>query len=182
MRAALALSLSLSTVVTDARADNRFGVESDVIGWATGGYHGSAWFGTERVRVRLVKALFYTPTFTLPDEFESLRNDAWEFFIDVAWRPRHGRFEGVWSSIGLELYDRTIREVDTAEIERFNALDLALRAGYIWRPFKASGFYVNPWIGLNAHLSGPDTVLVGSTTYTVPSLAPLGSLKLGYGF
>ena len=170
----------------DAHAENRVGLESDVIGWATGGYNLSAWFGTERIRVRAVKALFSPPSFTLPDGFNKLENDAWEFFLDVAWAPSKNRFEGIWSSIGLELYDRTIYHEDSGTNARFSALDLALRAGYIWHPFKRAGFYLNPWIGLNAHLSGPDRVvvgpMVGGATYQVPALAPLASLKLGYQF
>lgn len=175
----LAIGSVLATAST-AHASN-WGLESDVIGWATGGYHGSAWFGSERVRLRMVKAVFYPPDFTLPDGFERLRNDAWEFFIDVAWRPPGNRFEGLWSSLGLELYDRTIRDEGSGTDARFSALELALRAGYIWHPFDA-GFYVNPWVGLNVRMAGDETVLVGERTYSAPRIAPLASLKLGWEF
>lgn len=160
---------------------SRWGLESDVIGWATGGYHGSVWFGTERVRLRMVKAVFYPPDFVLPDGFGRLRNDAWEFFVDVAWRPRPVRFEGLWSSAGLELYDRRIREDSSGAVARFDALELAFRAGYIWHPFGA-GFYVNPWVGMNVRLTGDESVPVGDRVYSQPRVTPLASLKLGWQF
>lgn len=158
-----------------------WGFESDGIGWATGGYHASAWGGDEQVRVRIVKALFYAPDFIVPDGFERLRNDVWEFFVDVAWRPRPARFEGVWSGVGLELYDREIRDQTSGTDSRFQALELALRTGYIWRPFNA-GFYVNPWVGLNVRIDGDARVLVGERTYSAPRASPLASLKLGWQF
>jgi hypothetical protein len=163
-----------------AHASN-WGFESDAIGWATGGYHASAWFGSEQARVRIVKALFYAPAFTVPDGFERLRNDVWEFFVDVAWRPRPSRFEGLWSGVGLELYDREIRDETSGTDARFQALELALRTGYIWRPFQ-TGFYVNPWVGLNVRLDGEASVLVGERTYSAPRVSPLASLKLGWQF
>jgi hypothetical protein len=155
------------------------GVESDVIGWVTGGYHASAWFGSERVRVRTVKALFYTPAFLVPDGFERHRNDVWEFFVDVAVRPPASRFEHLWCGVGLELYERTIRDASTGVDARFGALELALRTGYIWHPFDA-GFYVNPWVGLNVRLDGESAVRVGEQTYAAPRVTPLASLKLGW--
>jgi hypothetical protein len=163
-----------------AQASN-WGFESDAIGWATGGYHGSAWFGTEQVRVRIVKALFYAPQFTVPDGFERLRNDVWEFFVDVAWRPRPARFGGLWSGVGLELYDREIRDESSGTDATYDALELAFRTGYIWRPFNA-GFYVNPWVGVNVRLDGEASVLVGERTYSAPRVSPLASLKLGWQF
>ncbi len=160
---------------------SHWGFESDAIGWATGGYHGSAWFGTEQVRVRIVKALFYAPQFTVPEGFERLRNDVWEFFVDVAWRPPQARFGGLWTGVGLELYDREIRDKSSGTDATYDALELALRTGYIWRPFNA-GFYVNPWLGLNVRLDGDASVLVGERTYSAPRLSPLASLKLGWQF
>jgi hypothetical protein len=158
------------------------GLESDLVGWATGGYHGSAWFGGDRVRLRIVKALFYTPSFLVPDGFDRHRNDAWEFFIDTAWRPRAGRFDGLWTGVGLELYDRSIRDASSGTETRFDALELAFRAGYIWRPFGDLGLYVNPWVGLNVRLTGADDVSVATSVYEAPRVAPLGSVKLGYQF
>lgn len=160
---------------------SRWGFESDVVGWATGGYHGSAWFGSEQVRVRIVKAVFFAPSFTVPSGFERLRNEAWEFFVDVAWRPRPSRFEGLWSGVGLELYDRQIRDESSGTDAGFDALELALRTGYIWRPFDA-GFYLNPWVGLNVRLDGDSSVLVGERTYSAPRVSPVASLKLGWQF
>lgn len=160
---------------------SRWGVESDVVGWATGGYHGSAWFGSEQVRVRLVKAVFFAPDFTVPSGFERLRNEAWEFFVDVTWRPRPARFEGLWSGVGLELYDRQIRDESSGTVADLDSLELALRTGYIWRPFDA-GFYLNPWVGLNLRLDGDSSVLVGERTYSAPRVSPVASLKLGWQF
>lgn len=155
------------------------GFESDFVGWATGGYHASAWFGTERVRVRAVKALFFAPEFTVPDGFSRLRNDVWEFFVDFTVRPPARRFERLWYGVGLELYDRRIQDGSPKRAVEFQALELALRAGYIWHPFK-SGFYVNPWVGLNLRIDGDASVRVGDSTYSAPRLTPLASLKVGW--
>lgn len=169
--------LPLLATVSTAHANGGF--ESDFIGWATGGYHVSGWFGTERIRVRSVKALFYTPELLVPDGLGRLRNDVWEFFVDVAVRPPASRFERLWYGVGLELYDRSIREDGTGVESKFQALELALRAGYIWHPFKA-GFYVNPWVGLNVRLDGEASVRVGDSPYSAPRLTPLASLKVGW--
>ena len=181
VRCSVLVSCVLASAATTHASNG--GVESDVIGWATGGYHLSAWFGTERVRLRTVKALFHTPDFTVPSGFTRLRNDVWEFFIDVTLRPRRGasRFEGLWAAGGLELYARRIRDASSGAEARFDALELALRAGYIWHPFDA-GFYINPWVGLNVRLDGPSTVPVGELTYDAPRVSPLASLKLGWEF
>lgn len=176
----LVLSSILLATAGTAEASH-WGLESDVIGWASGGYHGSAWFGTEQLRVRIVKAVFYSPTFTLPDELDRLRNEAWEFFVDRAWSPPGSRFAGLWSGVGLEVYDRRIRAESSHSEADFEALEVALRTGYIWHPFNA-GFYINPWVGLNVRLDGESSVLAGERTYSAPRLIPLASLKLGWQF
>lgn len=179
----LVLTLSIAVSSTTASADPAgVGVESDLYAWTTGGYHASAWFGTNQVRVRAVKGLFYAPSFTVPDGFERLRNDAWEFFVDVAWRARGPRFEGVWTGVGVELYYRRIRNDTTNAEEDYEALEPALRTGYIWRPFKSAGFYVNPWIGVNVRVDGESTVVVDGRTYSAPRISPLASVKLGWQF
>jgi hypothetical protein len=169
--------LPLLASSSTARANGGF--ESDFIGWATGGYHASGWYGTERVRVRAVKALFYTPELLVPDGFSRLRNEVWEFFVDFTVRPPARRFDRLWYGVGLELYDRRIRDDSTDETAEYQALELALRAGYIWHPFKA-GFYVNPWVGLNLRVDGDASVRVGDSTYSAPRLTPLASLKVGW--
>ena len=130
-----------SVLATEAAAENRIGLESDVIGWGTGGYHVSAWFGTEHIRVRAVKALFYTPSFLLPDGFDKLENDAWEFFLDVAWQPRNGRFSGIWSSVGLELYDLS------SDPSQMNSL--------LHYPESPRDAVLAPWLDLLVTCAGP---------------------------
>jgi hypothetical protein len=174
--------LILSTVLVSSTAEaSRWGLESDLFAWASGGYHASAWFGTERIRVRAIRAVFYSPAFTVPDGFDRLRNAAWEFFVDVAWRPSGKRFEGFWSGAGLELYYRRVRSSSSGDEEDFEALEPALRAGYIWRPFDA-GFYVNPWVGVNVRVDGEGSVPFDDRTYSAPRVVPLASLKLGWQF
>jgi len=177
--AALLVTTALATSTADAAP--RFGFESDLFAWASGGYHASAWFGTEQLRVRAINAVFYSPGFMVPDGFEHLRNQAWEFFVDVAWRAHANRFEGVWTGVGVELYYRRVRNSDTGAEERFEALEPAIRTGYIWRPFHA-GFYINPWIGVNVRVDGDAAVDVGGRTYSAPRVIPLASVKLGWQF
>lgn len=174
--------LILSTALASSSAEaSRFGFESDLYAWVSGGYHASAWFGTERVRVRAIRAVFYSPELTVPDGFERLRNEAWEFFVDVAWRPPGQRFEGFWSGVGLELYYRRVRSSSSGDEKDFEALEPALRAGYIWRPFNA-GFYINPWVGVNIRVDGEGSVPFDDRTYSAPRVVPLASVKLGWQF
>lgn len=175
------LILAIVLAGSTAEASPRWGLESDLYAWASGGYHASAWFGTERVRVRGIRAVFYSPSFTVPDGFERLRNEAWEFFADIAWRPSARRFEGLWSGVGVELYYRRVRSSSSGEERGFEALEPALRAGYIWRPFHA-GFYVNPWIGVNVRVDGEPSVAFDDRTYSAPRVVPLASVKLGWQF
>ncbi len=178
----LVLLLSIGLASSTAAASPRFGVESDLFAWASGGYHASAWFGTEQVRVRAINAVFYSPGFTIPDGFDRLRNQAWEFFVDVAWRARGKRFEGAWTGVGVELYYRRVRHADSGAEEDFEALEPALRTGYIWRPFKSAGFYINPWIGVNVRVDGDASVDVDGRIYSAPRIIPLASMKLGWQF
>ncbi len=169
----------LPLLATASTAHANGGFESDFIGWATSGYHVSGWYGTERVRVRTVKALFYTPELLVADGFGQLRNEVWEFFVDVTVQPPGSRFERLWYGVGLELYERRILEDGTREATDYMSLELALRAGYIWHPFNA-GFYINPWVGLNVRVDGDSSVRVGDSTFAAPRLTPLASLKVGW--
>jgi len=125
--------------------------------------------------------VFFSPGFTLPDGFEKLRNDAVEVFVDYAWKPTT-LFEGFWTGLGVEVHQRKIRNEASGAEGRFRAVEPALRAGYIWRPFETQGFYLNPWAGVNIRAAGNSSVDVGGSTFSPPVLTPLLSLKLGWQF
>ncbi len=155
----------------------RFGVELDVLPYATGGYYGSFWVGRDRLRVRPVIARTTLPDFMVDDGFENADIDAYALVVDYFF---HEGFKGFWVGGGVEHWQNSIENATSGGKATWSNTIATVGGGYIWR--LKSGFYINPWAAGHLVVGGPTEVTVGDAVYRPSLFSPEVSIKLGWAF
>jgi hypothetical protein len=155
----------------------RFGVELDVLPYATGGYYGSFWVGHDRLRVRPVIARTTLPDFMVDDGFENADIDAYALIVDYFF---HEGFEGFWVGGGVEHWQNSIENATSGGKATWSNTIATVGGGYVWR--LKGGFYINPWAAGHLVVGGPTQVPVGDAVYQPSRFSPEVSVKLGWVF
>lgn len=155
----------------------RFGVELDVLPYATGGYYGSFWVGRDRLRVRPVIARTTLPDFMVDDGFENADIDAAALIVDYFFQEG---FKGFWAGGGVEYWQNSIENATSGDRATWSNTIATVGGGYIWR--LKSGLYINPWAAGHLVVGGPTEVAVGDAVYEPSRFSPEVSVKLGWAF
>lgn len=153
------------------------GIELDVLPYATGGYFGAGWLGKDVWRVRALTAFVKKPDWSTKKEFSNHQIHAYALVVD---RFLKKDWKGWWAGTGVVYWKSTIQTDAKIQTAQFNNLLLNGSIGYNITLCKH--VYLSPWASLNLKLAGDKNVLVDNKNYTLPTLNPEASLKLGYTF
>jgi hypothetical protein len=153
------------------------GIELDVLPYATGGYFGAGWLGKEVWRVRALTAFVKKPDWSTKKEFSNHQIHAYALVVD---RFLKKDWKGWWAGAGVVYWKSTIQTDEKIQTAQFNNLLLNGSIGYNITLCKH--VYLSPWASLNLKLAGDKNVLVDNKIYTLPTINPEASLKLGYTF
>ena len=155
----------------------QFGLELDVLPYATGGYFGAGWVGKNFWRVRALTAFVKKPDWSTRKDFSNHQIHAYALVVD---RFLKKDWKGWWAGAGLVLWNSTIQTDARIETARFKNLLANGSLGYNISLRKH--FYLSPWASLNLCVAGDKNVLVDNKNYSLPVLNPEASLKFGYYF
>ena len=101
----------------------KFGIEIDLLPYATKGYYGSAFAGRDGRRFRGVAARSTTPSFLVTDGFKKKRTDAYAFLIDRFFGSKSQELKGFWIGGGGEYWRNRIRTEESPEFAHYNNLE-----------------------------------------------------------
>lgn len=155
----------------------QFGLELDVLPYATGGYFGAGWVGRDLWRVRALTAFVKKPDWSTKKDFSNHRIHAYALVVD---RFLKEDWKGWWAGAGLVFWNSTIQTDARIQTVRFNNFLANGSLGYNVQLYKH--FYLSPWAGLSLRVAGDKNVLVDNKHFTLPLLNPEASLKFGYYF
>lgn len=154
-----------------------FGLEQDLLPYATGGYYAGVWAGKSHVRGRALLAHVHKPDFITPDGFTNNIVTAFalvgDYFLKSNW-------SGWWLSGGLVFWDSSIQSNQQLSTVTYQNTMLNGSLGYQWKFYK--NFYLSPWAGLHLRVGGAKTVTVDGMSFDTPLLTPEASLKVGWYF
>jgi hypothetical protein len=154
-----------------------FGLEQDLLPYATGGYFFGAWAGKNHFRIRALTARVHKPEFAVKDGFTNNEVTAYaltaDYFLKQNWK-------GWWMATGLVYWKSSIQTEAKTSTAYFTNWLLNGSIGYNFTLYRH--LYLSPWAGLNLRVAGDEEVPVDGKVYIPPLWNPEASLKLGIYF
>jgi hypothetical protein len=154
-----------------------FGLELDVLPYATGGYFGAAWAGKNKWRGRALFADVNKPDFTTKDGFTNHHIKAYAVVLD---RFLKDNWKGWWIGGGPVYWKSNIQSDSSNATKNFDNLLLNGSLGYNFTIYK--NIYISPWAGLSLKVAGNDEFILDNKEYNLPLLNPEASIKFGLYF
>lgn len=155
----------------------QFGLELDVLPYATGGYFGGAWIGKDVWRIRALTAFVKKPDWSTEKDFSNHQVHAYALLLD---RFLQKDWKGWWIGAGVVYWNSTIQTDARLQTAKFNNVLLNGSLGYNFTLYKH--LYLSPWGSLSLRVAGDKNVAVDDKRFTLPLINPEASLKLGYYF
>ncbi|WP_264563535.1 hypothetical protein [Flavobacterium sp. N3904] len=154
-----------------------FGVELDVLPYATGGYFGAVWVGKDKWRTRALIADVYKPDITTKEGFTNHHVQAYALLLDHFFKDD---WKGWWIAAGPVYWKSKIQSDSSTATQNFDNFLLNGSLGYNFTIYK--NIYISPWAGLSLKVSGDDEFVLDNKEYTLPLLNPEASIKFGVYF
>jgi hypothetical protein len=154
-----------------------FGLELDVLPYATGGYFGAGWIGKNKWRARILLADVNKPDFTTKEGFTNHHIKAYAVVLD---RFLKDHWKGWWIGGGPVYWKSDIQSDSNNVTKNFNNFLLNGSLGYNFTIYK--NFYVSPWAGLSLKVGGNDAFVLDNKEYKLPLFNPEASVKFGIVF
>lgn len=176
----IAFSMQLHAQSTNGTETNNkwnFGVELDVLPYATGGYFGAVWAGKNKWRGRALLADVNKPDFTTKDGFTNHHIKAYAVILD---RFLKDNWKGWWIGGGPVYWKSDIQSDSSNATKNFENFLLNGSLGYNFTIYK--NIYISPWAGLSLKVSGDDQFVLDNKEYNLPLLNPEASIKFGVYF
>ncbi|HEU4788947.1 MAG TPA: hypothetical protein VFS71_04620 [Flavobacterium sp.] len=176
----IAFSMQLqaqSTNGTDTNNKWNFGLELDVLPYATGGYFGAVWAGKGKWRTRALLADVNKPDFTTKEGFTNHHVKAYAVVLDHFLKDN---WKGWWIGGGPVYWKSDIQSDTSNATKNFDNFLLNGSLGYNFTIYK--NIYISPWAGLSLKVSGNDEFTLDNKEYNLPLLNPEASVKFGFHF
>jgi|APLak6261660806_1056025.scaffolds.fasta_scaffold10780_2 hypothetical protein len=154
-----------------------FGLELDVLPYATGGYFGAGWIGKNKWRTRVLLADVNKPEFTTKDGFTNHHVKAYVVLLDCFLKDN---WKGWWIGAGPVYWKSNIQSDNSNVTKNFDNFLLNGSLGYNFTVYK--NIYISPWAGLSLKVSGNDEFVLDNKEYNLPLLNPEASVKFGIYF
>lgn len=154
-----------------------FGLELDVLPYATGGYFGAGWVGKDKWRGRALFADVNKPDFVTKEGFTNHHIKACAVLLD---RFLKNDWKGWWIGAGPVYWKSNIQSEGSNATKNFDNFLLNGSLGYNFTLYK--NIYISPWAGLSLKVGGNDEFVLDNKAYNLPLLNPEASIKFGIFF
>lgn len=154
-----------------------FGLELDVLPYATGGYFGAAWVGKNKWRSRALLADVNMPDIITKEGFTNHHVQSYAIILDYFLKDN---WKGWWIGAGPVYWKSNIQSDTSDATKNFENLLLNGSLGYNFPIYK--NIYISPWAGLSLKVSGDDEFILDNKEYKLPLFNPELSVKFGLYF
>ena len=158
-----------------------FGLELDVLPYATGGYFGAFWVGKNKWRTRALIADVNKPDITTKDGFTNHHIKAYAVLLDRFLKDNlKDNWKDWWIGGGPVYWKSNIQSDSSNATKNFDNFLLNGSLGYNFTIYK--NIYISPWAGLSLKIAGNDEFILDNKEYNLPLLNPEASVKFGLYF
>lgn len=167
-------------------AKNYLSLELDPAPFILGGYSFSLKFSPAKLNHYSFMASVYSSDF--PDKMMSKENyekgfrdvkleTSYALFADYFIRPDR---QGWHFGASTFFYSKSVGVEENAERTAFNSIYPNVRVGYMYKPFKRSGFYINPWLNFGKEMVVAGSTEVNGMNYVMNNCSYVLALHVGY--
>lgn len=171
---------------TSETPSNFLALEIDPAPFILGGYSFSAKFSPARANHFTIMGSVYSSRF--PDKMMSRENynkglrdlkmeTSYALFTDYFLRSNRTGFH---FGPSVFLYSKSVGALNSAERISFKSAYPNVRVGYVYKPFKKLGFYLNPWLNFGKELVLGENKGNEGMDYSPESFSYILALHFGY--
>ncbi|MES2849238.1 MAG: hypothetical protein V4685_09285 [Bacteroidota bacterium] len=165
---------------------NYLSIELDPGPFILGGYSFSLKYSPEKLKQVTFMASVYSSKFpnsmmgktNYEKGFRNMKmKTSYAFFADYFIKP--GR-SGFHFGPSVFFYDKSVGLSSSAAVANFKSIYPNIRAGYVYRPFKKIGFYVNPWINFGKEFVVGNNNSIEGRKFTINTMSYVAAIHFGY--
>lgn len=110
--------------------------------------------------------------------FRNLRiNTSYALFADYFIKQDRSGFH-VGPSVFL--YSKSVGTNLSSEVANFKSIYPNVRIGYVYKPFKKNGFYINPWFNFGKEFALDNNNVIGGNEFSSGAFSYILAIHLGY--
>ncbi|MFN8143382.1 MAG: hypothetical protein U0073_03085 [Bacteroidia bacterium] len=180
------LSLSAQTPTSSSSEKSMLSLELDPAPFILGGYSFSLKYSPAQLSHFSIMASVYSSEF--PDNMMSKSNfdkgfrdlkleTSFAVFADYFFRPDR---KGLHFGPSVFFYSKSVGHLNSTERIHFNSRYPNLRAGYVFKPFKNVGFYLNPWVNFGKEFGENSNAKSETLKFTQDKFSYIVAIHFGY--
>jgi len=165
---------------------NYWSVEVDPAPFILGGYSFSLKYSSDRFKHLTLMGSIYRSEF--PDNmmsdknyengFRNLKiNTSSAFFADYFIKTNRTGFH---FGPSVFYYCKSVESNSSDEVAKFKSVCPNIRAGYVFKPFKNNGFYINPWFNVGKEFVLGDNNSIDNMEFVTDKISYIVAIHLGY--
>jgi hypothetical protein len=165
---------------------NYLSIELDPAPFILGGYSFSLKYSPAKLNHVTFMGSIYSSEF--PDNmmsktnyengFRNLKiNTSYAFFADYFLKPNRSGFH---FGPSIFLYDKTIESNTSTDITNFKSIYPNIRIGYVYKPFKNNGLYLNPWFNFGKEFVIDGDNSIEGQEFSANKVTYVMAIHLGY--
>lgn len=173
---------------TECNTNNYISVEVDPAPFILGGYSFSLKYSPAKFRHFSLMGSVYRSDF--PDKMMSEENyengfrnlkikTSYAIFTDYFLRENR---TGFYFGPSVFFYNKSVESNTTTEVVNFESVYPNLRVGYVLKPFKNSGFYINPWVNFGKEIITNKNEFFNQNDFVSEDFSYIVAIHLGYRF
>lgn len=182
----LGLSVNAQKDTTKTESKNYLAIEVDPAPCILGGYSFSVKYSPKKLPHFAVTTSVYGSRF--PDNmmgkanynngFRNLKIEtSYAVFTDYFIRKDR---TGFYAGPSVFYYNKSVSHIDYNQSTSFNSIYVNMRAGYVYKPFKNLGLYVNPWINVGKEFINGTGNKIKDKTFKPSDISYIAALHIGY--
>jgi len=171
---------------TASQPKNYLSIELDPAPFILGGYSVSLKYSPGKLTHITFMGSVYSSKF--PDKmmeksnfekgFRNLKiNTSYAFFADYFIKPDRSGFH---FGPSVFLYSKSIGTTSSADVANFKSIYPNIRAGYVYKPFKKAGFYINPWFNIGKEFALDNNNGIDGRKYSAGPISYIIAIHFGY--
>lgn len=172
--------------LTTGHSKNYLSIELDPAPFILGGYSFSLKYSPEKLKHFTFMGSVYSSAF--PDQmmsktnydngFRNLKiNTSYAFFTDYFIRDDRSGFH---FGPSVFLYSKSVGTTSSSDITTLNSIYPNMRVGYVYKPFKNNGFYINPWLNIGKEFVLDNNNVIDGQKFSIDKMSYVIAIHLGY--
>ena len=182
----LSYTVNAENGVTGNNSKNYVSLELDPAPFILGGYSFSLKYSPKQMKHVTFMGSVYSSNF--PDKMMSKSNyekgfrdlkikTSYAFFADYFFKENR---TGLHFGPSVFYYSKSVKNNSTDDLTNFKSIYPNIRLGYVYKPFRNSGFYLNPWLNFGKEIVSSGKNKINNKEFLNEKFSYIIAIHFGY--